>query len=279
MSIQDFFQARPNETTFAEFDYAQLEIRVLALASNDKQLVEDINSGVDMHTYFASKIFDKPEGVITPTERRQAKAFSFELQYGASAKGIANNWGVSTALTETFIDEYYTRYSGVRKYHEEGLEEVSATLSEEGDIDPEKRLAVPRFYIPSLWRNPMGMPLTEYRVLGNLSYNGEGARPPPTKVKNYPIQGAASDIVAIMLVRLFDYLNHGYEHAWLLNTVHDSVMCEVSLDHKDRVIGEIKEVLESVPEVLKDMFDIVCPIQFPVDFSVGNTFSEVKNSA
>ena len=82
-----------------------------------------------------------------------------------------------------------------------------------------------------------------------------------------------------MLVRLFDYLNRGYEQARLLNTVHDSVMCEISLDHKDRVIGEIKEVLEAVPEVLEDMFDIVCPIQFPVDCSVGNTFSEVKNSA
>ena len=215
----------------------------------------------------------------TYTERRQAKAFSFELQYGASARGIANNWGVPVELTESFIDGYYKRYAGVKKYHEEGLEEVSATLSEEGDIDPDKKLAVPRFYIPSLWRDSIGMPLTEYRVLGTLNYNGESAKPPPTKVKNYPIQGAASDIVAMMLVTLSNYLNQGNEQAWLLNTVHDSVVCEISLGDEDRIIKEIKEILETVPKVLEQMFDIVCPIKFPVDCSTGTTFTEVKNIA
>ena len=117
MSIQTFFKSRAGNV-FVEFDYAQLEIRVLALASNDEQLITDINSGVDMHTYFASKIFDKPEAEITPVERRQAKAFSFELQYGASARGIANNWGVPVALTKAFLAEYYARYSGVKNYPE-----------------------------------------------------------------------------------------------------------------------------------------------------------------
>ena len=105
MSIQDFFEVRDNNI-FVEFDYAQLEIRVLALASGDSQLISDINDGVDMHSYFASRIFNKPAEDITAVERRQAKAFSFELQYGASAKGIANNWGVPVALTEAFISEY-----------------------------------------------------------------------------------------------------------------------------------------------------------------------------
>lgn len=276
MSIQDFFEVRDNNI-FVEFDYAQLEIRVLALASGDSQLISDINDGVDMHSYFASRIFNKPVEDITAVERRQAKAFSFELQYGASAKGIANNWGVPVALTEAFISEYYERYSGVKKYHEEGLEEVTATLSEEGDIDPDKNLAVPRFYIPSLWRDDMGMPLSEYRVLGNLSFNGETARPPQTKIKNYPIQGAASDIMSLMLLELYEFLLD--KPAWLLNTVHDSVMCELELEHLDSLVPEIRDVLESVPQTLSEMFNVTSPVEFPVDYTVGKTFKEVKEKA
>tara|TARA_R110000824_G_scaffold137613_1_gene301826 strand:+ start:793 stop:1623 length:831 start_codon:yes stop_codon:yes gene_type:complete len=275
MSIQNFFEVR-NGNVFVEFDYAQLEIRVLALASNDEQLIADINDGVDMHTYFASRIFSKPEEDITPIERRQAKAFSFELQYGASAKGIANNWGVPVALTEAFLAEYYARYSGVKNYHDEGIQETSATIAEEGDVDPDKNLAVPRFYIPSLWRDAMGMPLTEFRVLGNLNYNGETARPPQTKIKNYPIQGAASDIMSLMLIELHKFLED--QQAWMLNTVHDSVMCEIELGYEDLLVPKIKDVLQSVPEVLQEMFDVTAPIAFPVEYSRGKTFKEVKDN-
>ena len=103
MNIQNYFVARYPKT-FAEFDYAQLEIRVLALASMDKQLILDINNGQDMHTYFASKIYNKPEKDINSGERKVAKGFSFQLQYGAGAKGIARFWDVKEELTEAFID-------------------------------------------------------------------------------------------------------------------------------------------------------------------------------
>ena len=123
----------------------------------------------------------------------------------------------------------------------------------------------------------MGMPITSFRVLGDLAFNGETVNPPATKIKNYPIQGAASDIMSLMLLELHAFLAD--KQAWALNTVHDSVMCEVSIEHEAELVPAIQDVLQSVPTVLRDMFDVVAPVEFPVEFSRGKTFKEVKENA
>ena len=117
MTILNYFEAREGKQ-LADFDYAQLEIRVLALASMDKQLILDINNGQDMHTYFAARIHTKPEKNISKQERKIAKGFSFQLQYGAGAKGIARFWDVEESMTKRFIEEYYTRYPDIKAWQD-----------------------------------------------------------------------------------------------------------------------------------------------------------------
>jgi len=280
--ILDHFIARPGYT-LAEYDYKQLEIRVLALASRDQQLIDDICAGMDMHIYFASQIFSKPEADISAEERRMAKGFSFQLQYGAGANGIARHWDVPKALAEDFIKQYYRRYPQVKKWQQSVLDEASGTLEFEGDM--QEGLATKRGYIPSIWKNQHGDALTRYMVIADRyeAWGGDGTdvnyRISPTKTKNYPIQGAAADILMLMLNRLSDYL-------WdkpinLLNTVHDSVLVEIPwLPEVERSssVCKIYELLSAVPEALSEVFNVQTPVDFPVDVSVGNSLSAVKAS-
>ena len=272
MSIQDHFVPTKG-FTFAEFDFAQLEIRVLALASMDSQLIFDITNGQDMHTYFASKIFNKPEQEIETKERKIAKGFSFQLQYGSSAKGIARFWDVEEDLAKTFIEEYYTRYPGIYDWQEGVLKEATASMEHLTDRNKAGEL-VPSYYIPSIWKDASGYPLSKYGVLGHISkYTGE-AYVPPTKVKNYPIQAAAADIMAFQLVKLHEKYKNTAADVYLCNTVHDSVLVEL----RDlEFIEPIKGLLESVPQTLQQLFDIKSPVLFPVDVSTGETLQEVKN--
>jgi DNA polymerase-1 len=281
--ILDHFTARPKHF-LVEFDYKQLEIRVLALASRDKQLIRDINAGVDMHTFFASQIFNKPEGDITPKERRMAKGFSFQLQYGAGANGIARFWDVPKPLAEDFIKKYYRRYPQVKKWQEGVLEEASETLEFAGDM--QEGLATKRGYIPSIWRDENGSPLVRYRVVADRqvhtqrwdAYEAVNYRISPTKTKNYPIQGAAADILMLMLNRLSD-------HLWqtpvkLLNTVHDSVLVEIPDNDRFLVFPQqIRELLEDVPLALRNVFNVHSPVAFPVDWSSGQTLAEIKENS
>jgi DNA polymerase-1 len=275
--ILDYFKARPKHL-FVEFDYKQLEIRVLALASGDEQLIKDIEAGVDMHTYFASQIFDSPEAEITPEERRMAKGFSFQLQYGAGANGIARFWDVSKALAEDFIENYYRRYPQIKSWQEEVFKEAQSTLEYTGDM--RDGYSVQRGYIPSIWRDSKGAPVTRYRVLTEqtgkeTTWRSHSPTLSHTKSKNYPIQGAASDILMMMMNRLTGYTAH--TSVTILNTVHDSILVEIPEEETKHIL-DISEVLEGVPEVLWELFEVDSPVQFPVEWASGKTLAEVKQS-
>jgi DNA polymerase-1 len=275
--ILEYFTARP-EHVLAEFDYKQLEVRVLALASKDKQLINDINAGIDMHTYFASQIFNKPEGDITPKERRMAKGFSFQLQYGAGANGISRFWDVSKALAEDFIENYYQRYPQIRSWQEGVRDEAHSTLEYAGDM--RDGCSVMRGNIPTIWRKPGGQTLSHYTTLteedNKPSWKDSTPRLSYTKIKNYPIQGAASDILMLMLNRLSDYL--WQTPVKLINTVHDSVLVEIP-ETEMSYSGQILELLESVPTVLQQVFGVCSPIAFPVDCASGKTLAEIKGNS
>lgn len=269
--ILSHFEARPNYT-FVEFDYKQLEIRVLALASGDKQLIDDINRGVDMHTYFAAQIFNKAEEEISPGERKMAKGFSFQLQYGSSANGIARFWDVSKLLAEAFIDKYYQRYPQVRSWQQGVLSEASDTIQYAGDR--REGLSVQRAYIPTTWRSEFDVPLARFKVLSEPTMHSRKPYVSTTKCKNYPIQGAAADIMILMLNRLSKAIWGTNSH--ILNTVHDSVLLEHPDYALDKRTAEGKRILEDVPSVLREVLGVEAPVEFPVDFSCGKTLSEVK---
>lgn len=261
------------DNTFVEFDYAQLEIRVLALATNCFQLIEDINSGLDMHTYFASQIYDKSMDDVSKEERRIAKGFSFQLQYGAGSKGIAKFWNVDEALAEKFVNSYYNRYPEINLWQEANIEHANKTMSHRGHkISGEN---VPSYFVPVIWKDLHTQRPLWYFILTASKGFRDTFSISPTKIKNYPIQGAASDIMMFMLNELYVTLCSSFPKTKLLNTVHDSILLDVG-DNITEVIEVSKKILEGVGDKLYTLFKIRSPVSFPVDVSIGETLEQVK---
>lgn len=281
MGIKDCLTAA-NGGYIVEVDYSQLEIRVLALATGDPQLIKDLKDGVDLHLHFASEIFGIPEVDVTKEQRRVAKGFSFQLQFGASAAGIAAFWNVDVGLARRFIASYYDRYPIVKQWQENNIREVidkgcfrGATLQVGSGSTSIKTSTV-----PSIWPNPNWGAF----CLDEVMYDGAD-KPvfPKTKIKNYPIQGAAADIVLLMLEALrTDFLVRPkiLGQLFFMNTVHDSFIfntppLEDGVGFFPEPIYEVCNFLSSVNEiVLKPVYGIDTSIPFPVEATIGKSWGE-----
>lgn len=280
-TIKEILEPVLKDHVLLEFDYAQLEIRVLALATGSEQLIDDINSGMDMHTHFASKIFDIPESEVDPAQRKMAKGFSFQLQYGASAKGIANQWGVEEELAEKFIREYFARYPEIAEWHDE----IKAFVNDEADFDGAQAdmdgvtVPVKSSTIPSIWpfhnKRCGGFHVDEITWRNAKPTDTRYSSFSNTRNKNYPIQGAAADIMLLMIGQLQRQWA-GDNDIRLINTVHDSVMISVPVAEAGDYAKSIKEFLECVPDMLYDMFRVRSPVQFPVDVAMGPSWGKLE---
>lgn len=288
MSIKRHFVSKSPNGWLIEFDYKQLEIRVLALATNCAMLIKDINSGTDMHTARASEIFIIPLAEVTKEQRKLAKGFSFQLQYGASVKSIAKFWNVKEELVEKFFTAYFTRYPELHEWYKNITSYVQYHSNYNGD-DLEGQ-PVKRSIIPSIWDdtgNMGGFFITEN--LGQL-YSGPSGKTspsgkytavkrayfPPTKIKNYPIQGGAADILLLVLNRMRKILPRWEEHVHIILQVHDSILFDWHGDNPvvDSFVNEIKDLMESVPEIIFDIYGIRSPVEFPVDVTYGKNWGD-----
>jgi DNA polymerase I-like protein with 3'-5' exonuclease and polymerase domains len=277
---KDVFIA-PHGELYAEIDYSSLEVRVLALASNDANLIKYINDGVDMHRMFASRLYNKPESEVTDAERKLAKAFSFQLQYGATAKGIAKQWNQPEELVARFIDDYYREFPKVAQYHQYLLD----CLSDNGSYLGHQQDNHPTMYsvLPSVWAYNGQRDLTQtHRHIGGFGmteevytskYGGPKVSFKPTVAKNYPIQGAAADIMNSTLVALRQRL--AGTPVTLINTVHDSVLFSIPKNEKWREhVNLAIEIMEDVPSRIKSEFNITSPVEFPCDAEIGTAWSK-----
>lgn len=282
MSIKrHFVSSNPANGKLIEFDYKQLEIRVLALASGSVNLIEDLNNDRDMHAMRAAEIYGIPESEVTKQQRRRAKEFSFQLQYGASAKSIAAYWNEPLPLVEKFFDAYFTRYPEIHQMHTELRSVVSHHAKHHGDYvegHPVKRSIIPSIWDASGLTN--GFFITE-SLGGDHAWSGGGGTRrsyfPPTKMKNYPIQGGAADILLLILGRMRKLLYKWNNKVKILLQVHDSILFDWYHDDEDGLwdfIEEVQDLMESVPDILYEMFQIESPIKFPVDVTIGKTWQD-----
>lgn len=243
-----------------ELDYSQLEMVALAYLANDQQLIDDINNGRDMHRELYKEMYGR---YPTDKERKPFKRFSFLLVYGGGASTLMAQSGCDRATAKRFINTFYNRYKGVKRYHEEivAKAEKDAVVS----YDPDK--AGPQYtYFHS---SPTGRHyiFTKYpnEYKGGLSFS-------PTELKNWPIQGfATGDVVPMMVGILLRNLEEaGYaEKAKLVMTVHDSVVLDVPTEMLYSVATLARKTLESAPEQLKAIFNIDFPCKLGVGVEAG----------
>ena len=117
--IRAAFCAQKENSFILSADYSQIELRLLAHVSEDKTLIDAFNSGEDVHTMTAAKVFGVEIKDVTKDMRRKAKAVNFGIVYGQSKYGLAKNLGISNTEAQEFIDKYFEHYSGVKKYMED----------------------------------------------------------------------------------------------------------------------------------------------------------------
>ena len=250
-----------------ELDYSQLEMVALAYLAEDTQLIEDINNGRDMHRELYKEMYGR---YPTDAERKPFKRFSFLLVYGGGVSTLMAQSGCSRATAKKFINTFYSRYRGVKNYHEKIItlakvkEVVSYSLDKSGPQYSYYHVSpTGRHYVFTKYLNERTKDLTFS----------------PTELKNWPIQGfATGDVVPMMVGILLRKLEEaGYaDKAKLIMTVHDSVVLDVPLDILSECAILAKQTMEDAPRYLKSIFDIDFPCQLKVGVEAGFNWQDKK---
>ncbi len=209
----------PEGYVIVSADYSQIELRVLAHLAKDEALAAAFRERVDVHTHTASLVFDVPRTEVTPEMRRRAKAINFGLIYGMGEPRLARDLGISRQEAHAFIQAYFERFEGVRRFMEQTVE---------GARQGEAVHTI----------------LGRRRFLPNLHSSNRGLRFEAERVaKNTPIQGSAADILKLAMIKLG--LGDVVPGARMILTVHDELVFEVPEKHVEEAKARIKEAMES----------------------------------
>lgn len=223
-------------------DYSQIELRVLAALSGDPVLIDAFRHDEDIHTRTAAEIFGVAMEDVTPALRSRAKAVNFGIVYGISDFGLARDTGVSRKEAQEFIDQYFSRYAGVKAY----LDSVVAKAKEQGFVTT---LLNRRRYLPDI--NSRNFNLRSFAE---------------RTAKNTPIQGTAADIIKVAMVQVHHELKNRGLRARMLLQVHDELIFEVPE-------GELAEVASLVRRVMENAVPL--PVPLKVDAKVGKNWYEM----
>src|SRR6202521_1881548 len=199
-------------------DYSQIELRLLAHMSRDPVLIEAFRNGEDIHTRPAAEVFGVPPLMITPEQRRNAKAVNFGIVYGQTPFGLAQQLGVDRKEAEQYIRAYFERYSGVRKF-------LDATVAEVRRTGFAVTLSGRRRPIPDMSsRNVVARNFAERTAV------------------NTPLQGTAADLIKLAMIRIVERLR-GRETRMLLQ-VHDELVFEAPPGEVEQVRAMVKAEME-----------------------------------
>jgi DNA polymerase-1 len=240
--IRAAFTAEPGHVLLAA-DYSQIELRLLAHFSQDPLLVEAYRRGDDIHTLTASQVFGVPPLMVTPDHRRQAKVVNFGIVYGLSAFGLSQSLGIEPAEARRFIDAYFEKYAGVRRFRERILEEARRTQR-----------------VTTLFGRVRPIPDINSK---NVNLRGFAER---TAV-NTPLQGTAADLIKIAMIRIDQELrDHGMQSRMTLQ-VHDELVFEVPE-------GEVVAMRSLVKERMERVHDLTVPLL--VEMGVGTNWRDME---
>ncbi|MDO8144968.1 MULTISPECIES: DNA polymerase I [unclassified Isoptericola] len=216
-------------------DYSQIEMRIMAHLSGDEGLIEAFRTGEDLHRYVGSRVFDVAPEDVSPEMRAKVKAMSYGLAYGLSAFGLSQQLTVPAAEAQALMDDYFTRFGGVRDYLTGVVDEARAT-------GYTATILGRRRYLPDL-----------------TSDNRQRRQMAERMALNAPIQGSAADIIKLAMLGVQRELDEKELRSRLLLQVHDELVVEVAA-------GE-REVVE---DVLRRQMCGAVELDVPLDVSVGS---------
>ena len=240
--IRRAFIARPG-CVLVDADYSQIELRVLAHMSGDETMIEAFREGQDIHARTAAEVYGVPLEQVTHEMRSASKAVNFGIVYGISDFTLAKNISVSRKEAREFIERYFERYPGVKRY-------MDAAVAEGREKGYVTTLMGRRRYLPEL-------------ASANFNLRSFGER----CAMNSPIQGTAADIIKLAMIRVADALREGGYKARLILQVHDELIVEAPGDEQERVRALLKDCMEGVAALA---------VPLKTDISVGRDWRECK---
>ncbi|AMN50819.1 DNA polymerase I [Psychrobacter sp. P2G3] len=201
-------------------DYSQIELRLMAHFSGDKNLTHAFNEGLDIHAATAAEVLGKDVADVTPTERRNAKAINFGLLYGMSAFGLAKQLQMSRGEAQDYIDMYFERYPGVKDY----MINTRASAHDKGYVET---ILGRKLYTPDITHsNRMVKQGAERAAI------------------NAPLQGSAADLIKLAMIAVDKVLPK--EQAKMLLQVHDELVFEVDSNKVDEISHLITDAMQDV---------------------------------
>ena len=240
--IRRAFIASPG-CKLVDADYSQIELRVLAHMSGDETMISAFREGQDIHARTAAEVYGVPLDQVTHEMRSRSKAVNFGIVYGISDFTLAKNISVSRKEAREFIDRYFERYPGVKKY----MDEAVKTGKEKGYVET---LMGRRRYLPEL-------------SSANFNVRAFGER----CAMNSPIQGTAADIIKLAMIAVARRIQAENLRARLILQVHDELIVEAPEDEVDRVKALLKDCMEGV---------VALKVPLRADISTGGDWRECK---
>ncbi len=208
--IRKMFAAKDG-CVLVDADYSQIELRVLAHLSKDKNMINAFRNGMDIHAVTASQVLGIPIEQLTKEQRSSAKAINFGIIYGMGEYSLSQDLGISFRQAKEYMDGYFTKYRGVYEFMEKTKKDAHKT----GFV---KTMMNRVRYIPELNSS-------------NANLRGFGER----AAMNTPVQGTAADIIKLAMVRVYNRLEAEGLKARLILQVHDELIIETPLDEVERV--------------------------------------------
>ena len=232
--IRDCFISMSPYETLLTADYSQIEMRIMAHLSEDKNLIEAFKLGEDLHSTVASLVFGVKAEQVDPEMRRQIKAMSYGLAYGLSAYGLAQQLDLSPTDAAILMDKYFDRFGGIRDY----LKKVVEVAREKGYTET---IMGRRRYLPDL--------NSDVRARREIAERA---------ALNAPIQGSAADIIKVAMLNTQNAMDLAGLKSRILLQVHDELIFEVAK-------GEVEELSKIV---IKEMGQ-ACKLSVPLDVNIG----------
>jgi DNA polymerase-1 len=238
--IRQAFIAPPGHSLVAA-DYSQIELRIMAHLSGDASLLRAFTEDRDVHQATAAEVFGIALDAVSADQRRSAKAINFGLMYGMSAFGLARQLGIGRGDAQKYMDLYFERYPGVRRY----MEETRRQARETG-------------YVETVFGRRLYLPEIQSRNAALRQYAERSAI-------NAPMQGTAADIIKRAMIEVDSWLQSSRIPARLIMQVHDELVLEVADEAVESLVGQTRTHMIRAA-------DLSIPLK--VDVGVGRNWDE-----
>jgi DNA polymerase-1 len=226
--VREAFIAPPGYVLMSA-DYSQIELRIMAHISEDPALLKAFAEGIDVHKATASEVFGVAVPDVSSEQRRYAKVINFGLIYGMGAFGLASNLGIEQKAAKDYIDKYFARFAGVKRY----MDETRITAKTKG-------------YVETVFGRRLWLPEIN-------SGNGPRKAGAERQAINAPMQGTAADLIKLAMIAVQDTLDREQRATRMVMQVHDELVLEVPE-------AELEWAKEAVPRLMAGVAELKVPL-------------------